>query len=65
MGATRVGKTTDPTIAKFWSERAWHEQLGVSIDQRPVAERPWREVREYELLMQAEVQVHKSQQAKR
>jgi len=56
-----MGNTTHPTISKFWSERAWHEQLGVSVDPRPIHERPWREVREYELIMQAEVQVRKSE----
>lgn len=59
-----MGKSAHPTIAKFWSERAWHEQLGVALDPRPLAERPWREVREYELIMQAEAQ-HHNEQARR
>ena len=57
-----MGKTSHPTIVKFWSERAWHEQLGVAVDPRPLADRPWREVREYELIMRAEAEAHNEKQ---
>jgi hypothetical protein len=62
MGAARVGSTTHPTIAKLWSERNWYSQIGAAIDPRPVRDRPWREVREYEVYMQAEAHVHKEQE---
>jgi hypothetical protein len=52
-------QATHPTIKKFWSERAFHERLGIVIDPRPLGERPWREVREYELMFQAEAQASK------
>lgn len=59
-----MGKTSHPTIAKYWSERAWHEQLGVPVDPRPVSERPWREVVEYQRLMQMEAQVRQAEMKK-
>lgn len=42
------------TIGKFWAERAWHTRLGVVYDPRPVPDRPWKEVEEYEVIMTAE-----------
>lgn len=53
--------TTHPTIAKYWSERAWWEQLGLHIDERPLRQRPWREVVQYEVIMQAEAQVRRQE----
>lgn len=35
---------------KAWSEKAWWLEYGQHIDPRPISERPWREVEEYETL---------------
>ena len=57
-----MGKTSHPTIIKWWSERAWNEQLGIHVDPRPVGDRPWREVDEYMKLMQVEAQQMKAKE---
>lgn len=54
-GAIRNGKTTHPTITKFWLEQAMHQRMGIVVDPRPLGQRPWREVQEYLTLLEMQV----------
>jgi hypothetical protein len=48
--ALRFNSSRHPTITKAWRERAWWNEYGQRLDPRPLDERPWREVEEYETL---------------
>jgi hypothetical protein len=52
MGAAlQSGKTSEPTLMKFFREQSWWQRLGVRMDPRPLHDRPAPEVRGYELIM--------------
>jgi hypothetical protein len=51
--------TKHPTIAKYFHEQKYWMRLGIHADPRPLDERPWREVHEYDIIMDEQTEHEK------
>jgi hypothetical protein len=60
-GAFQQGKTNHPTIAKYFHEQKYWQRLGIHTDTRSLEERPWKEVWEYDIIMEEQ---HHAEQPK-
>lgn len=51
-GALRLGRSRHPTIGKYSSEHEYWKRFGLHLDPRPLEDRPWLEVLQYDLITQ-------------
>ncbi len=54
-----MGRSKHPTLVKYFHEQKYWSRLGIHADSRPLDERPWREVWEYDIIMDEQTEAEK------